>query len=73
MEKNGQAASHTRLHAELLKDLGGVRTRLAEIASALRREHAPESTEVRLAEEAALAVQKLEAQISGCVSARFEA
>lgn len=70
MEKNGSAANAPE---ELLKELAGLRARFAEIASTLRRGHGLESSEARLAEEAAIAVQKLEAQLAGCVSARFEA
>ena len=72
MEKIGSAASSTKAHEELLKELAGLRTRFAEVASSLRRDYGMESTEVRLAEDAAIAVQRLEAQLSGCVSARFE-
>ena len=58
--------------AELAKELAQLRARLAEIASMLRNSHGRDSMEVQLAGEISAAVQRLEAQLAGCVSARFE-
>jgi hypothetical protein len=68
---NGAGASAYRSQ-ELLKELSELRARFAEISSALRREHGPDSAEVRLSESVSHAIQCLEAQVAGCPSAHFE-
>jgi hypothetical protein len=77
MEKNGihvngsipSAASET---ADIPKELAQLRVRLSEIASIMRRVHGRESGEARLTEDVSAAVQRLEAQLLGCASAKFE-
>jgi hypothetical protein len=79
MHKNGSQPVHDTLAgvdappvAALRKELGQLRARLAEIASMLRQTYGAESVEAGLAAEISAAVQRLEAQISGCPSARIE-
>jgi hypothetical protein len=76
MEKNGLHVNGTpetqSKSNELIKELAQLRARLAEIASTLRETYGRESIEVRLAEDVSASVQRLEAQLAGCTSARFE-
>ena len=77
MDKNGTPASGVEPalpapSGELLKELAQLRARLAEIASMLRNTYGSESVEAQLAGDISAAVQRLEARLAGCVSARFE-
>ena len=81
MENNGMPADaagpalpapSVELAAELAKELAQLRARLAEIASMLRNTYGTESVEAQLAGDISAAVQRLEARLAGCVSARFE-
>ena len=77
MEKNGVHLNGTgplqqTATTELTKELAQLRSRLAEIASTMRRMHGQESVEARLTEDVSAAVQKLEAKLLGCPTALFE-
>ena len=68
---NGSPEPQSKSH-ELMKELAQLRARMAEITSTLRQTYGRESVEVRLAENVSASVQRLEAQLAGCTSARFE-
>ena len=72
MHMNGNAPVPQSQSAELMKELAQLRARLAEIASLLRHSYGRESAEAKLAEDVSASVQRLEAQLAGCTSARFE-
>lgn len=75
MEKNGAAPGSTSVlvepQAEVAKELSQLRARFAELSADLRRSCGTESPEVRLAEGVSAAIQRLEAQLGGCVTAVF--
>lgn len=62
----------TKKPEDLSKELAAARARFSEISSSLRREHGADSVEVRLADAVSASIQRLEAQLSGCVSAVIE-
>ena len=77
MEKNGMyvngvAPEQPSPTVEVTKELAQLRARLAEIASMLRGVYGRESVEAKLAKDVSASVQRLEAQLLGCPSARFE-
>ncbi len=69
---NGVVPAEQAPTAELAKELSQLRARLAEIASMLRRSYGRESVEAKLTEDVSASVQRLEAQVLGCPSAKFE-
>ena len=72
MQGTGAAPVPHGQSAELMKELAQLRARMAEIASTLRHTYGRESVEAKLAEDVSASVQRLEAQLAGCTSARFE-
>jgi hypothetical protein len=57
---------------EIVKELAQLRARLAEVASTMRGAYGRENVEVRLTQDVAAAVQRLEARLLNCPTAQFE-
>jgi hypothetical protein len=81
MHKNGisnNAGASTAPEADsaevdaIRKELGRLRTQVAEIASTVRTTYGAESPASKLVKEVSASIQRLEAHVSGCLSARIE-